>query len=560
MSAPGPATAPVGAPSTAPATGGVQTVRRIVTYLLLFVMVVLASIGLAGLLERPLDVGLTIVDTGSFGLAQSLAFTLIAGPLAAVLWWLCWRHPVNSRDRSSVAWPLYLMVTSTVALLTFTVALFSWAATLVVGVWSPSALAVGLVWGLVWLWHYWMWRHPDKGPTRLRGVTPAIASYIGLTMMTIGLVFALANLIDAATATFSLGQVGAAEVWQSVVQALVWALGGALVWWWHWFRAGVRDLGTGFASVLLVWITGVAGFVPFSIGVAIVLHTVLRLLTGAEDPLVVTLDPLGFGVAWAAFGSLVVVYHARIVAWRTDAVSAATRLVTSGVALAVAATGVGVTINALLGSLGTQLVGASFRSLLLGGVSALLVGGALWWAAWRPERASSEGRASTPGRRVYLVSIFGVSALVALVTLIVIGFQLFSFALGDAGGEGFLDGSRQALGLFAATVLVAAYHFVLWRRDRGAEPRTGQDDAAAPRLIGRVTLVTPTEPAPVVAAIRDATGAHVTVLRSEDAVTGGSDEGTLVSALVGALDGIEAKHVLLVARGDGGADVIRLRT
>src|SRR5690606_2242850 len=106
----GPVTpAPVAPAPVAPAVGGVQTVRRLITYLLLFIMVVIASIGLSGLLERVLDARNAIAYSGSDGLAQSLAFALIAGPLAAVLWWLVWRESAISRDRASVAWPLYLV-------------------------------------------------------------------------------------------------------------------------------------------------------------------------------------------------------------------------------------------------------------------------------------------------------------------------------------------------------------------------------------------------------------------------------------------------------------------
>lgn len=546
----GPVTpAPVAPAPVAPAVGGVQTVRRLITYLLLFIMVVIASIGLSGLLERVLDARNAIAYSGSDGLAQSLAFALIAGPLAAVLWWLVWRESAISRDRASVAWPLYLVLASTVALLTFTIALFGWAASLVRGDWQASSLAVAIVWGLVWLWHYWMWRHPAKGPTRLVGVAPAIASLIGLWMGVGGLIFALAALLDSAIATFGTTVVVGSPVWQSVLQSLVWAVGGGLLWWWHWFRAGVREQRTGFATVLLVLITGLGAFAVFVYGVVVTLYVVLRLIVTPSDPLPVLLEPLGIAVASAAIGALVLVYHSRVVTRHPDAVRTATGLVTSGVALATAATGVGVTVNALLAAVATPLVDSDVRPLLLGGLSMLLLGGVLWWVTWRPVGASAPDRVATPGRRIYLVVVFGVSALVALVTLLVIGYQLFSFALDGASGGGLLDRLRQALGLLVATVFVAAYHFTLWRHDRAV---TAADDA--PRTIARLTLVTSGEPAPLVAVLREATGARVTVLRRTEAVADEPD----AAALLSALDGVAADHVLLVAGAKGKAEVIRL--
>ena len=542
--------APVSGPTHA--VGGVQTVRRVIIYLLLLTMVIIAAIGVSGLLERALDVGNTLVDNGSDGLAQSLAFALIAGPLAALLWWLTWRESAIARDRASVAWPVYLLVASTVTLITFTTTLFTWGGSIVSGFWQWSGLAVPIVWGLVWLWHYWMWRHPAKGPTRLVGVTPAIASLIGLAFGTGGLVFALASLIDLAVDSFS-AVVVSGDGWQPIVQSLIWAVGGAVIWWWHWFRAGVRTQSTGFSNVLLVFITGFASFALFAFGAVITLSVVLELLTGSEEPLIITLDPLGYAIGSAAFGALVMVFHLRVVAAHPPVIGKAVQLVTSGVALAVAATGVGVTVNALLATLATPLVGNNTRSLLLGGISALVIGGALWWASWRPRTASTTERASTPGRRVYLVVIFGVSALVALITLLVIGYQLFSFALDGTSGDSLVERIRAALGLLVATVLVAAYHFSLWRRDRAVAVVH-----ETPRTIGRVTVVTSAESgAPVeglAQAIHDATGARVTVQRRADAVVGEPD----TAAVIAALDGVEGGHVLVVAGAKAKVEVIRL--
>lgn len=533
---------------TTPAPGGVHTVRRVIMYLLLGVMVVIAAMGLSGLFERLLTSPPTNIYFDNYGLAQSLAFALIAGPLAAVLWWLTWRSATNARDRASLAWPVYLVIMSTVALLTFTISLLTWGAGLVAGRFEPYGLAVGVVWGLVWLWHYWMWRHPVKGPTRMSGVAPAIASLIGIAFGTGGLVFALASLIDSTLDSLANAVTVGASPWQAIVQSLVWAAGGALLWWWHWFRVGVRTHATGFANVLLVYIAGFASFAMIAVGITMTLLVVLELLTGSPEPLAVTLDPLGLAVAGAAIGALVFVYHSRVVAAHSAGVLSATRLVSSGVSLAVAASGIGVTVNALLATFSAPLIDYDIRNLLLGGVSALVVGGALWWATWRPMGASATDRVATPGRRAYLVVIFGVSALVALITLLVIGFQLFSFILDGGSGESFIERSRQALGLLAATVLVAIYHFTIWQKDRASG--VSQEQA---RTIERVTLVTSAESQELVQAIRSSTGARVSVLRRADAVDGTP---AAASSVVAALEGVEGSHVLVVV--GAGVEVIHL--
>ncbi len=537
-------------PGLAPAPGGVHTVRRVIMYLLLGVMVIIAAIGASGLFERLLASTSTESYFDNQGLAQSLAFTLIAGPLAAVLWWFTWRSLTSARDRTSLAWPVYLVIMSTVALLTFTISLLGWAAGLVTGRSEPNGLAVGAVWGLVWLWHYWMWRHPGKGPTRMIGVAPAIASLIGLTLGAGGLVFALASLVDSSLDSLADAVTVGAPSWQTIVQSLIWAVGGVLLWWWHWFRAGVRADATGFAKVLLVYITGFASFAMVAVGITMTLLVVLELLTGSTAPLRVIIDPLGMAIAGAAIGALVFVYHSQIVARHSAEVISATRLVSSGVSLAVAASGVGVTVNAVLATSSTPLIDFSTQSLLLGGVSALIVGGVLWWVTWRPRAASTAERVATPGRRAYLVVIFGVSALVALITLLVIGFQLFSFLLDDSSGESFIERSRQALGLLAATVLVAIYHFTIWQKDRVS----GAAHERA-RTIERLTLVTSMMNDELVQAIRSSTGASVSVLRRADVVEA---DPAATASVVEALDGIRGGHVLVVVGADADIQVIQL--
>ncbi|MBH0129544.1 DUF5671 domain-containing protein [Salinibacterium sp. NK8237] len=541
---------PTPPPNVIPAVGGVQTVRRVITYLLLATTVIIAASGVSGLLDRLFSANRLEVSFDNYGLATSLASALIAGPLAAVLWWLIWRDATMTRDRASVMWPVYLTIMSTVALLVSTIALFTWAAEAFVNGWQPYGLAVGIVWALVWLWHYWMWRHPSKAPTRLPGAAPAIASLVGLTYAAGGVVWALSQLIDSAVDA-ALGSVVISDpVWQLVLQGLVWAVGGALLWWWHWFRVGVREQAQGFSNVLLVFIAGIASIAVFAAGIMVALTAILELVTASTQPFAVTLESLGIAIANAVVGALVLVYHARVVAGRSAGVRSATRLASAGVSLAYAASGVGVMVNALLATSSNSLIEGNIRSLLLSGLSALIVGGVLWWMLWKPLQASLPERVSAPGRRVYLVIIFGLSALVALITLLVIGFQLFSFLLDGGSGESFVERSRQALGLLTATLLVAAYHFAIWQRDRASSVTE-----EVVRRISHVTLVASHDNAELVDAVRAATGARVTVLQRATAspLEPGSAE------IVAALDGIEASNVLVVAGAKGKIAVIPLK-
>ena len=89
-------------------TRAAVVVRRVVVYTILFILVVLVASGLSDLLNRLLDlvVGTTIASAGTGGLAVSLTFTLIGGPLAVLLGWFAWRRLAEAPERGSLAWAL----------------------------------------------------------------------------------------------------------------------------------------------------------------------------------------------------------------------------------------------------------------------------------------------------------------------------------------------------------------------------------------------------------------------------------------------------------------------
>ncbi|WP_241994547.1 MULTISPECIES: DUF5671 domain-containing protein [Cryobacterium] len=527
------------------------TARRVIVFILLFALVVIAAIGLSGVLGRLLDAGNALVSGDITGLARSLAFTLIAGPFAAVLWWVLWRRMGDGQERSSIAWGLYLAGMSTVSLVTATSALLATAAALVRTDWQPLIFATGVVWAGVWAWHQWMSRHKTKSPTQLVSVAPVLGSVFGLVVAVGGAVTALASLIDAAVDAFGSSVTVGEPWWRLTLQALVWFAGGAFVWWWQWIRNRAKDLRGGLADVTLV-LVGVAGAAILTLtGAGTVLFLLLRLAFDRTDPITAMLDLLGAGLAAAAVGALVWSYHWRLTLARSGTTRMATQLVTSGIGLVAAASGLGVVVNAILAALTTSLAGSDTRTLLLGGISALLVGGPVWWVAWKPATPVAPDRIAATGRRVYLILVFGVSAAVAIVTLLVNGYRIFEFALGDVTGQSLLDRVRAPLGLLVATGLAAGYHFSVWRRDRSeiAEvPRRA-------RTIGRVFLVTGADPAPLVRAIDEATGASVTVWRRSDAV----GDTASVEQLTQALHGVTGHRVMVVTGPGSRIDVVPLQ-
>lgn len=541
--------------------GAVHTLRRVILLILLSVLVTITAIGVAGLLSLMLDRDQTI-GFGSSGLAQSLSFTLIAAPFGGLVYWLVRRSLTSFGDRHSVLWPVYLAVLTTIALTTGAIATLGMFAELVRGEWDTNAFATGVVWLAVWAWHRWMWTSPSHHPTRLRDVAPALSTVVGLAIGVSGAIATLAALVDAAVSEPLLR----GSWWPVVLSSLIWVVGGAIIWWWHWVPGGIRDSNAGFARFVLVAVTGFASVALALGGAAMVLYVALVLafqVPAADwvtDTVAQRLDQLADGVAMGLVGGALWAYHRRVVAGSSDVVRRSTRLVASGVALIMAASGFGVVVNALLATLATPIAETGARALLFGGISALLVGGVAWALLWRPLRETDAAWSTFGGRRVYLVLVFGVSALVALVTLLIVTFSVVESALGE-GSRSLIETVRAPLGLLTATVLVAVYHFVVWRRDRPeAAPA-----AAAPR-IGRVTLVAEGNSTPLADAVRAATGATVSVWVAEPGAEHEVEPGTELhveppspdaAAVVDRLAEVSGAHLLVIVRGDA-VDVIPL--
>ena len=87
-------------------------------------------------------------------------------------------------------------------------------------------------------------------------------------------------------------------------------------------------------------------------GGAVVLFVLLRLAFDRADPMGKLLEPLAPALAAALIGAVVWRYHRAVSVDRSGETRRASLLVTSAVALAAAASGIGVIVSSLLGGAG----------------------------------------------------------------------------------------------------------------------------------------------------------------------------------------------------------------
>jgi len=532
--------------------------RRAAELTFLAVLCIVATVGVAGMLTRLFDAmaGVAVRDDVA-ATARALAFTLIAGPLAAAMWWWRWRRS-GPQEQRTVVWALFLNAMTTLALVVWSIDALHTSSRWVSVRLDRAGLATAIAWGAAWLGYRWVQRRSSRRPDLLADVAPVLGSATGLGLAMFGAIAALGGLGTRALETASdVLSPGGAAWWRSVLGWALFAAGGAAVWWLHWVHDGARRLRSGLADAALVVSGIVAGAAVALVGAGMVLFDVTRRLAGADIDLASAEPGPATALALGLVGATVWAYHQRALADRSVVTQRSAGLALSGIGLVGAATGLGIVVNAALGAVGPTLSGSGTRDLLCGGLSMLSVGLPLWVVAWRPGvQIRDPEQRHWSGRQIYLVLVFGASALTALVTALVVGYQVFEYLLSTAAERGLLDRVRVSLGLLTATLVVAAYHFPVWRRDRTIRERHERDVGPSLRS---VVLVTGAEADAshlddLVRSIRESTGATVTVWTRADA---GACPPT-GEQLREAVAGVRSPRVLVITRADGTIEVVPL--
>ena len=519
------------------------SVRRLFVYTMLFVALMVAVIGLQGLLGRVLSSATVRSDEE---LATTLALTLVGLPVFVALARWTWRRLIERpEERRALGWTLYLAAAAFTSLAGTAAMSITLLARLIDGDgFDGRLLAMALVWAGAWTAHWYAWRlvPPERGGS----LQLFVGSDLGLGLTAGGFASALSNLgtwwFEAAGDT-AVGVDGADIATAGVVGVI-----GLAVWTWHWLVHGVTlDRNTLWLSYVMLY--GVLGGLTAAlIGAGRSLFLVLEWLIGNPETesalrLFADINPAG---AAALVGLAVWRYHATLVGPaagrdRND-VDRTYDAIVAGAGLAAVAGALAILVVALF-----QLADPSIAStgdqggdVLLGAVTLLAVGGPVWGLTWarmqRHAQGGSEEAASTP-RRTFLFGVLGVSGVVAFGALIGVLIVLFETWLDERSGS-LSDALQWPVALLVTTGAVAAYHFAVAYSEREARIRAprrdvllvwsgnggGSEIAALTHADVQVLHRTDDEASPIgveaiTRAIDEATGNHLLVIAGSDDVT-----------------------------------------
>lgn len=524
-------------------------VRQLFQYTVLYGLLVVAAVGLSGLLGRLFENDLLVAGAEA-ALARDLAFTVVGGPLFVVvaLWSRRLLH-ADADERRSFAWACYATAASLTSLL---LAMTGMNEVLrgVVGLddFSGPALAQTVVWATIWVVHF---------RVLLRTVPPARARVHHLLGSLVGLVVAATGLVQLLTGALRvlLGMDGGVAVLAGsgspMLQGLVTIAVAAPVWIVYWVRTAStleRDP-LWLAYALLAGVGG--GLVTAIVSASTLLYSVLVWLVGKPGPVEAAEHFSGApgAAATTAVGVLVWWYHQAVLGSAAPQGRSEVRRVyeylMAGIGLLAAAGGLITVLAALVeAATGTTLVGNNAINTLLAAATLLAVGSPVWWLFWTKAQAAAHQAPVTelasPTRRAYLFVLLGVGGVAAVIALLVAVYLLFQDFVAGTVDEETLRSMRFPTGVLITTAAVAAYHWTVYRTDREHAPEPPR--TRGPRY---VLLVGPSDERVAREVARHTQGRVQSWTRTDDA------PGWSVDEVMAALDGTAADEVVVLAGAEG---------
>jgi hypothetical protein len=458
-------------------SSGEFSIRRLFQYALLYLSLVITGVGIGGLLGRILDTSQVIAESRT-DLARNLSFTIVGVPL--LYGFARWTNRALTSDPNesrSFSFNAYLTIASITAL---SVSLYglhdflSWA----IGSdpYRGDSLAQLLVWSAIWAAH---WRIERKRSVEgEREPHLLIGSGIGLVLLAVGIGGLVGNVIEKLMNLND--EVTILQRTDPVINSVITIFLGALVWYFYWIRNALNS------TRELIWsayvlLAGIAvSFITAVVSLSVVGYDILVWFFGDTNnaPFVKHFFGSANAVGSAAISLGIWWYH-RLVLEPVDArgIQVRTELrrvyeyIISGISLIASSLGIVMIIVAAIESVTPSELaeGSGGTNSLILALTLLLVGAPIWWFFWRrieDQAITSNEEVASPTRRIFLLMLFGVSGLAAVISVITSVFLLLDDWLNSELALETLRSARFAIAILLANGALAGYHWSIFRHER----------------------------------------------------------------------------------------------
>ncbi len=498
--------------SPVPGMEGVSIARHVWLYLLTLISLGILAAGIGQLLTLLFDVTIRSSYISSIGnrpfdlerLALGLAMTLIGGPLWFLFWNSARRRIIqNPAESNSIIRKLYLSLVMLIAALTFLPTLSSVFQWLLSGAraesFSSSGLAIVIVTGIIWLYHWHISKHEGFLFPAARTIQRwyiYILSGFGLVWLASGTIVFVT--VAAESLPFWKDSFIGSSFWNdAAITAITQIVLGGATWYFHWFRMAKTDVESALRQVYFYLLAITGGAVLTLVAATFFLYETLYWIFGAAN--VSAGEHFQF-LCWTVpsilVGTAIWLYHRALAqeeAGRAEERRESARRVyiylMNFLGLGTSIAGVvmlfGIVLEFIINALSTSLTPSPgwWRDQLAISLALLLVGLPLLLYYWNTalKRARNEALAEwrSLARRIFLYTTIGIAIIALTAGLVNIVYQVISGALDSTSSVEILRDSRWSLQAILAAAPVLIYFWQVLKSDQ----RLGSETAIAQKEV-----------------------------------------------------------------------------
>jgi len=452
-------------------------VRRFFQMGLLFGLAIISAVGVAGLLGRVIPIG-TVLNEDRGNLALQSAFTVVGVPLFLIIAnWARKSIRQDPEELQTLAWNLYLTGISIISLILVINAQMN----IYDGLFKDAEiqgkdLSQLIVWGAIWYFHFTMHRKVEPSTNALG--EQLIGSAIGVGFSFIGLLTIFSALISKLF-TFSDKTLIISNS-DPLIDGLITLAIGAPIWIIYWIKTAKRQFKDSlwYGYVLLVGVGG--GLLATLTALSFTLYWILVWFFGdVTATAAVHFSDLTQTIGTSLAAAIVLAYHRQLLQESVESTRSDIRrvyeYVISAIGLAAAAGGVTLILVSIIESLSktTQISGNSSTNTLIGAFTLIAIGGSVWWIQWRSVQRIVQAQPVVEQgsiiRRVYLLLLFGVVGVTAVIVLLTAAYLVFYDLFQNGINSNTANKVRYPVAIFLTTVVISKYHWDIYKQEKDVE-------------------------------------------------------------------------------------------